>query len=707
MKYLVYELFSGVGLCNQLFSLETAIYLSNISNRKLVILIKNPLCNCGKASWEFGHLISFFENNFLDYLPYGLEVCHSSVPLKLTQILENKDKTKKMSYRQRFSHIVFVDKNLETKENKQHIKYFIHSIQKEYLKFDDYKNKQFIYINQTNASRCFYNFYTTEANYRTMIEICRSLKFKPFLYDIAKNFIKSLKTNFTISLHLRFGDYFKDLNFKNRYNNLFNANIIPFIKGHITNKIKPTILIATDVKENPAVFEKIKKLNVKIIFLQDVIAKFVNDYYKNNELQYYYLLHHRKKEMIHAIVEMLVCTYSDEFIGTVTSTFTNYIQYLRYNEKKSFYFYGNLEYNNTIQCKLTPVVKNQIPWVRYGARGGHPISWHIFWPPPVKNTVRPQKMTIKGKTDGFGSQYQAILSLIAYCDFKEDFEYIHTPMYMMHHNDKNEERFPEIMNQFTNLNFAYKLHSYMDEYDREQLINCKEGPIVHGSFYPEFFYHKALREKLRNLYLKNKIIDLPYLKKQNNEIHIVVHIRRGDVSQERYPSRFISNTDYIKLLNNIINKELETSPSTTFYPPEGIESGYESDQASDTSDEIFFNSIDFPTEDNTNTDNNSIVFNINQNQNQNQNQKHINLHIFSEGKEDNFKEIKENINNANVHFHLQEDIKNTFHAMVEADILVVAKSSFSYTAALLNKNKIIKNLIENWWHKPLESWTKV
>ena len=56
---------------------------------------------------------------------------------------------------------------------------------------------------------------------------------------------------------------------------------------------------------------------------------------------------------------------------------------------------------------------------------------------------------------------------------------------------------------------------------------------------------------------------------------------------------------------------------------------------------------------------------------------------------------------------LQEDIKNTFHAMVEADILIVAKSSFSYTAALLNKNKIIKNLIENWWHKPLESWTKI
>jgi hypothetical protein len=37
MKYLIYELFSGVGLCNQLFSLETAIYMANISKRKLIL----------------------------------------------------------------------------------------------------------------------------------------------------------------------------------------------------------------------------------------------------------------------------------------------------------------------------------------------------------------------------------------------------------------------------------------------------------------------------------------------------------------------------------------------------------------------------------------------------------------------------------------------------------------------------------------------
>ena len=39
MKYLIYELFCGVGFCNQLFSLETSIYLANITNRKLFLLL--------------------------------------------------------------------------------------------------------------------------------------------------------------------------------------------------------------------------------------------------------------------------------------------------------------------------------------------------------------------------------------------------------------------------------------------------------------------------------------------------------------------------------------------------------------------------------------------------------------------------------------------------------------------------------------------
>ena len=62
MKYLIYELFSGVGFCNQLFSLETAIYLSNITNRKLILLIRNPLCHCGRASWDYGYFMDYFDD---------------------------------------------------------------------------------------------------------------------------------------------------------------------------------------------------------------------------------------------------------------------------------------------------------------------------------------------------------------------------------------------------------------------------------------------------------------------------------------------------------------------------------------------------------------------------------------------------------------------------------------------------------------------
>ena len=39
--------------------------------------------------------------------------------------------------------------------------------------------------------------------------------------------------------------------------------------------------------------------------------------------------------------------------------------------------------------------------------------------------------------------------------------------------------------------------------------------------------------------------------------------------------------------------------------------------------------------------------------------------------------------------------------MVVAEVLVTAKSSLSYSAALLNKNTIY---YINFWHKPLNSW---
>ena len=132
MKTLIYELFSGVGFCNQLFSLETAIYLANISGRKLVLLIKNPLCHCGKPDWNYGYLLNFFTNDFLQYLPNGFDVYYKTLPKDILDIINNSDKTKKLEYSARFSNLVFVDKDLDTKENENSIKDYCHYRKKDF-----------------------------------------------------------------------------------------------------------------------------------------------------------------------------------------------------------------------------------------------------------------------------------------------------------------------------------------------------------------------------------------------------------------------------------------------------------------------------------------------------------------------------------------------------------------------------------------------
>ena len=74
-----------------------------------------------------------------------------------------------------------------------------------------------------------------------------------------------------------------------------------------------------------------------------------------------------------------------------------------------------------------------------------------------------------------------------------------------------------------------------------------------------------------------------------------------------------------------------------------------------------------------------------------------NIVIFSEGSIKDFNELK----GKNLSFKLNKSIEETFHSLVSAKILVTAKSSFSYSAAILNSNEIY---YINFWHKPLKSW---
>ena len=146
MKSLIFELFSGVGLCNQLFSFETAVYLANITNRKLLLIIKNPFCHAGRAKWDYGYFLNYFTNDFLEYLPNGFEVFYKDVPTEIQDLIKNKEQTEKISWDQRFSSNVFVDKELDTPENAEDIKKFCHHRNKVPVKVHDYNEKENIYI---------------------------------------------------------------------------------------------------------------------------------------------------------------------------------------------------------------------------------------------------------------------------------------------------------------------------------------------------------------------------------------------------------------------------------------------------------------------------------------------------------------------------------------------------------------------------------
>jgi hypothetical protein len=396
MKCLIYKLFSGVGFCNQVFSLETGIYLANISKRKLILLIPQPMCHCGRASWDYGYFLNYFTKDFLKYLPYGFEVHYKTPPEYIKSSIADSTICKEITYACSFSNLVFIDKELDTEENNRDIIDFLHCRQKSFLMFDENENYDYFYVSQSSASRCFYNFYTTPDNYMLMINICESLKIHPFIQECANNIYAALPNNkntFNLFCHLRFGDKHKDAAFINRSNNIILKNINEYINGHITNLIKPTVYCMIDNHSNTQVIENMKKYTV--VYIDDQLTNsYIETKLKDNNMINHNFNKCTNYAVATALIEMLLCVKGNEFVGTTTSTVSHYIQYLRYKENKAYFNYCNFRNKNVRYCRLQPMNDCKYPWIKYKYMGGHPVSWHVFWSP---NTLLGQSENITKK----------------------------------------------------------------------------------------------------------------------------------------------------------------------------------------------------------------------------------------------------------------------------------------------------------------------
>lgn len=73
------------------------------------------------------------------------------------------------------------------------------------------------------------------------------------------------------------------------------------------------------------------------------------------------------------------------------------------------------------------------------------------------------------------------------------------------------------------------------------------------------------------------------------------------------------------------------------------------------------------------------------------------IHLYSQGTVEDFSEFEE----FHLSYHLDECPFETLHNLIEADVLVMSKSSFSYSAALLSNSV---KLYQPFWHKPLRNW---
>lgn len=254
-------------------------------------------------------------------------------------------------------------------------------------------------------------------------------------------------------------------------------------------------------------------------------------------------------------------------------------------------------------------------------------------------------ITCAGNSDGVGAQSHAILSTFLFSKLY-NIEYVHTPFNRIQHNHKMDPEWERKWEDF----FSF----------RSNIINARE--ILNRGFKEITLRHPLLLFKknnylfsVRNCHECTDLVPDRYnlimkkIRSQFRERHITsklrnrefikiaLHIRRGDVSNEGLHADRFTDPETLNRLLEVITSWLH---------------------------------------------NNNFKFEID---------------LFSQGSEEEFSALK----HFNPNLKLNQDEFETFISLVDSDVLVTAKSSFSYTAALLCEGLIF---YDKFWHNPLENW---
>jgi hypothetical protein len=264
-------------------------------------------------------------------------------------------------------------------------------------------------------------------------------------------------------------------------------------------------------------------------------------------------------------------------------------------------------------------------------------------------------ITCAGKTDGAGAQ---ALSIISVQLFAQDcgFTYVHSPFKKIEHNYWNDPDWEAQWEDFLGLGVGEtsceqinisQLHSMKLAGISEiptRSNSCVLYTVPHAHEYANLFpnaYLKILNKLSAKYTSKSK---LSYSTYSTDKYYIAVHVRRGDInSNGEFSIRYTTNTSIIHMIECLIDN-LKIS---------GISASM------------------------------------------------LSLSIFSQGDRCDFSSILEEFEEVSIDLHLDESPFATIHGLVEADILVMSKSTFSYLAALLSPGL---KIYDRFYHPPIKDW---
>ena len=251
-------------------------------------------------------------------------------------------------------------------------------------------------------------------------------------------------------------------------------------------------------------------------------------------------------------------------------------------------------------------------------------------------------ITCCDNTDGIGAQIHAICSTIIFADVF-GLTYVHTPISNVQHilNFGDQLKY---WNNYLNFNNYKSINSLnLDTLNKKNV----RKPVFFWKKSNTIYFvrncHQFTDHHLVDYQVirsLKKIYKPANLNRFENVLNIAIHVRRGDVSEDN-----INSSRYTPL--NILNKLLKDI-------------------------------IKIASE-------NRFDYLIN---------------LYSQGKENDFS----GLGDIKVNYRLDENEFSTFKSLVESDILITAKSSFSYTAALFSDGII---LYEPFWHPPMKNWISI